>query len=155
MKNLQPKIKTTLRKTNGTRRVQIDCSEEKVTDQSYAKSTDINNIMANYHKTGVLPHTRENLARYIDNTEIPSLIEAHELIEGAKSMFMELPAHIRKLMDNNPQNMESFIRNPENTETLVKYGLIVENKSSGDSKQDVSTPPPAAAKSQEKSKTDE
>ena len=156
MKNLKPKIKKTIRK-NKTRRIQIDCSEEKLTDQSYAKAADINNIMANYHKTGVLPQTREKLARYIDTTEIPSLIEAHELIEQSKNMFMELPAHIRKLMDNDPTKMESFIKNPENHDTLVKYGLLVKmesNKVGG--KQDVSPNPPAAAKdSQQSGNSDE
>lgn len=141
MKNLKPKFKTILRKSNGTRRVQIDCSEEKLTDQSFAKAADINNIMANYHKTGVLPHVKEKVARYIDNTEIPSLMEAHELVQYAQEMFMELPAHIRKLMDNDPTQLQAFIADPQNKETLVKYGLFIENDISGSSKQDVSTPP--------------
>ena len=145
MKGKFAKIKKTKRK-NGTYRVQIDCSEEMLTDQSDKNSADINNIVANYHKTGLLPEVRNKVARYVDNTNVMDLMEAHQFISEAKQMFMELPAHIRKLMDNDPRNLEQFISNPENKEVLVKYGVLEENKKVIDDtvkpKQDVETSPP-------------
>ena len=55
------------------RDVSIDCSEPKLTDQSYKNMCDINVIMANYAKTGVFGHVNTSDPRYVDNTTIPNL----------------------------------------------------------------------------------
>ena len=102
----------------------FDFSKPVKTDQSAKNMSDINNIMEIYSKTGVLPQTKQKIAQYIDNTEIPSLMEAHEQIAHAKQLFMELPARLRKQMDNDPRQLETFITDPENTEVLTKYGLL-------------------------------
>lgn len=108
-------------------RVKIDCSKPVLTDQSFKKSQDINNIMKQYSKTGILPSTREHLARYVDNTQVLSIEEAHEVIKNANEMFMQLPADIRKLMDNDPSKMVEYIKNPNNKEILVKHGVLIDN----------------------------
>lgn len=107
-------------------RKQFDHSEGDLTDQSDKNSCDINAIMLNYAKTGLLPVTQQKVARYIDNTQIMPLEEAHALIQDAKNLFMELPATIRKLMDNDPTKLETFIKNPENKDILLKYGVLEE-----------------------------
>lgn len=106
------------------KRVSLDLSKPVITDQSAKKMTDINNIMLQYSKTGLLPVQKEKLARYIDNTKIMPLEEAHALIQGAKQQFMELPAQLRKLMDNDPTKLVSFIQDPENKEILLKHGIL-------------------------------
>lgn len=138
-------MKTILRK-NGTRKVSIDCSKPIITDQSYKKSQDINNIMLQYAKTRLLPSQKEKVAQYIDNTEIPSLMESYEQLNTAKQMFMELPAQIRKLMDNDPTKIIDFIKNPENQEVLLKYNVI-ELKEKPKKVEEVKKPldPPAVA----------
>lgn len=102
----------------------INCSEPKLTRQSDKKMSDINNILKKYSKDGVLPSTREHLARYIDNTQIPSLEDAHQVISEAKTLFMQLPAHVRKLMDNDPSKMEEVCKDPKYQELLVKEGIL-------------------------------
>ncbi len=106
-------------------RIKLNVSKPILTDQSDKKSADINNIMLQYAKTGLLPVQQEKLAQYIDNTKIMPLEEAHELIQGAKSMFDMLPAQIRKLMDNDPTKLESFIKDPENMDILLKHQVLV------------------------------
>lgn len=120
------------------KRSSLNASSPKLTDQSSKKSADINNIMLQYAKTGLLPVQKENLAQYIDNTSVPSLIEAHSLIADAQAQFMELPAQIRKLMDNDPNKLVPFIQDPENQDLLVKYKIIKPKK------QDPETREPAA-----------
>lgn len=105
-------------------RVKVDCSEPIMTDQSYKKSSDINNIMKQYGKTQVLPNTREHLARYVDTSELPSLEEAHDIIMEAKELFEQLPSNVRKLMDNDPTKLVDFVKDPNNTELLVKNGVL-------------------------------
>jgi hypothetical protein len=123
----------------------LDCSKVMLTDQSYKKVCDINNIMKVYERTKVMPHVTEKVARYIDNTGIPTIEEAHVIIKEAKEMFYELPAHVRKLMDHNPENMISVLQNPEYTDLLVKNGILVQNEiedSSGGSTQGGGEPSP-------------
>jgi hypothetical protein len=135
------KKKTTVR-PNGTRRVQLDCSKPKLTDQSDAAAADINNIMKVYQKTGILPENKQKIAYYVDNTNIPSLEEAHSLIENAKEAFMGLPSAVRKLMDNDPTKLVGFIQNPENEDILLKYGILEKQEVVA---QEVQPSPPAAA----------
>jgi hypothetical protein len=132
------KTKTILRK-NGTRKVSIDCSKPVLTDQSDKKSSDINTIMANYAKTGLLPVQQEKIAQYIDNTEIPSLEQAHDLIREAQEQFIALPSDIRKLMDNDPRKLQGFISNPENRTMLENYGIL--KKQVAPVPEEVSNPP--------------
>jgi phage internal scaffolding protein len=102
----------------------LDASGEMLTDQSWVKNSDINNIMKKYAKTGVLPQTKQNLAQYLDVSEVPSLEDAHNLIIEARNMFMELPADVRKLMDNDPNNLHDFCKNPANREYLIERGVL-------------------------------
>lgn len=124
--------------------LKLDCNSPKLTDQSYKKTADINNIMAQYGKNKVLPSTREHLARYIDNTQVLPLEEAHARIKDAQDLFYQLPSDIRKLMDNNPENMVDVINNPDHKELLVKKGIITDTINKGshedNSKQDVLPP---------------
>nr|WAE43591.1 MAG: internal scaffolding protein [Microviridae sp.] len=101
------------------------CSEPKMTDQSYAQQCDINVIMAQYAKTGMLPNQTSVPARWIDNTTIPSLEESFNIVNRAMDAFYELPPYVRKLMDNDPSQLELFVQNPENREILQKYGMVV------------------------------
>jgi phage internal scaffolding protein len=110
------------------RDVSIDCSEPKITDQSFKNMCDINIIMANYAKTGLFGHLNNNEPRYVDNSTIPNLEEAFDIVNRAEMLFYELPADIRKLMDNDPSQLEGFIQNPENAEILLKNGVIVKRE---------------------------
>ncbi len=105
-------------------RQQIDCSENGKTDQSYKKMCDINVIIANASKTGLLSHEKQSLGQYIDNTEIPSLLDAQNLLITAKNSFMALPSQIRKLMDHDPTKLVDFINDPENKDILLKHGIL-------------------------------
>jgi hypothetical protein len=89
---------------------------------------DINNIMANYAKTGMFSHTTTIEPTFVDNTLVPSLERAHELVNAARTAFYELPPTIRKLMDNDPKNLEKFIQDPDNRAILEKHGILVKKE---------------------------
>lgn len=105
-------------------RRQIDCSHPKLTDQSFAKMCDINTIMAQYAKTGMLPHFKKADPQFIDTTELPSLMDAHAAVNHSKKLFNDLPAVIRRAMDNNPANLENYLSDPENQKFLLKHGVL-------------------------------
>jgi len=110
------------------RDVSIDCSSPILTDQSYKNACDINVIMANYAKTGLLPQMQNREPQYIDNTQIPNLMEAFEITQKATDLFYSLPADVRRLMDNDPAQLENFVNNPENADILLKNGVLVKRE---------------------------
>lgn len=73
----------------------------------------------------MLPQVNSKEPRYIDNTEIPSLEAAFNIVKEASEAFYDLPPDIRRLMDNDPQNLEEFVQNPKNARILEENGLIV------------------------------
>lgn len=113
---------------NPRKRIQLNASEPKITDQSGKKQCDINNIMAQYAKTGMFTHLSKSVSQYIDNTLVIPLEDAHQIMSDAKDLFNQLPAQIRKLMDNNPQNLNTFISDPNNQDILIKHGLLTLRK---------------------------
>ena len=121
-------IKTITKRKNGTRRVQLDVSEPQITDQSGKQAADINTIMDQYRKTGMLPQQTVAIPKYQDNTGIQSLEEAFNVVNSAVEQFEQLPAEVRRLMDNDPAQLENFISDEKNADTLKKYGLILEQK---------------------------
>lgn len=109
---------------NGTQRIQHILDPISKTDQSDKNMTDINVIMKNYLKTGVLPNFKQKVAQYIDTTQIPSYMEAHEQITRANELFRALPSEVRKLMNNDPSQLEQVIKNPNYREVLEKHGIL-------------------------------
>lgn len=118
-----------IKRENGTYRLASVPNGASMTDQSDKNYLDINNIMKNYAKTGLLPQFKEKVAHYIDATVLPSYMEAHKQIQDAKELFQQIPSPIRKLMDNNPENLEKFLKDPNNKDILLKYGVLEEKKS--------------------------
>lgn len=106
------------------RRHQVDCSSPIITDQSDAQSTDINYIMEQFQKTGQFTHVTKALPKYQDNTLAIPLEQAQDMLNEAKTLFMQLPAQLRSIMQNDPTKLHDFISNPENTDLLIKYKLI-------------------------------
>lgn len=127
------------------KRVQLDCSSPKITDQSSKAMCDINNIMAQYAKTGLFTHLSKDVGQYIDNTLAIPLEQAHDMLMEAKDLFYQLPAQVRKLMQNDPTQLNEFISDPDNHPILIKYGLI-ELRTTPKTDEGVQTPSPAPAR---------
>lgn len=108
---------------NLRRRTSLDISSPLLTEQEHKNSCDINFIVAQFKKTGIMPpNTR--IPQYMDTTNIPSLEDAFRTVSEAREAFHDLPANIRRLMDNDPAKMEQFLSDSENTDILLKYGII-------------------------------
>ena len=105
--------------------------------QSKASDANINNIVARYHKTGVLGNpnfARDVKPMFIDMTQIPDFQTANNIIVKAREAFDRLPVEIRNKFDNDPQKLISFVDNPDNKEECIKLGLIQGEKFRGDDK---------------------
>lgn len=106
------------------RRTTYKCSGSVKTDPSFKKSCDINNIVNSYKKTGVLSGNRPHLGQYIDASSVPTLETAFEASNLALNEFMKLPATLRKLIDNDPSKLESFLLDEKNHKLLVEHGVL-------------------------------
>lgn len=114
----------TTQRANGSRRVQIDVSEPVMTDQSMAKATDINNILKQYANQGINPHQPIDPSLFRDNTNIPDPITAFDIVNRSIELFSQVPADIRKLMDNDPSKLEEFLLDKDNEELLIRRGVL-------------------------------
>jgi len=101
-----------------------DCSvEPSLTRQEFAAECDINNLMAQYEKTGFLTNVNPMEPRYLDVSNVPDLMQAHDILQTATAGFMSLPATVRRDFDNDPLKFIAFAENPDNVEKMREWKL--------------------------------
>lgn len=95
-----------------------------LTRQEFADECDINNLMAQYEKTGIIPaNMNNNVPRYLDVTNVPDLRTALDLLNDATAAFMALPANVRREFDNDAMKFVAFAQDPENLPQMRTWGL--------------------------------
>lgn len=115
----------------------IDFSNDPgVTDPSGAGDCDINNIVARFHKTGVLPNVKDVQSVFADVYDAPTYQDAMGVVATAHNQFSALDAKTRKKFSNNPAEFLEFAVNPENFQEMVKLGIYEDS---------VPTPSPASS----------
>lgn len=112
------------------KRVQAMTSDEpSMTKQEFAESTNINNILARYQKTGVIEHYNTHKADY-GFADSFTFTEAEQLIARAKSMFEELPSQARQHFDNDPAKFLQFTNELKDDDAsrqeMITLGLLAE-----------------------------
>lgn len=93
----------TIRK-NGSRRVAQQFTQPSLTKQEFKDESDINKIVERA-KRGIEPRLNPIQAQYGDVSNLPSFEEAFEIVQNAQEAFMDLPARLRKLIDNDPRRL--------------------------------------------------
>lgn len=94
-----------------------------LTKQADLAASDINNILANYQRTGLLPELIKADPQYGDFSDVASFQEAFEIVAHAETQFAALDAHVRQRFDNDPAKFLAFAEEPKNRSELVKMGL--------------------------------
>lgn len=102
----------------------IVCCGESLTEQHHKDKCDINNIIAKYQSTGVIPYVNTGQPTYADFSEVGSYQEALDRVIAAENSFMSLPAKLRAKFSNDPGEMLEFVDNPANLERCYELGLI-------------------------------
>lgn len=94
------------------------------TVQEWAADCDINNLMAQYERTGVLNHWNHGQqGEYLDLSDVPDLRQALEHLDVANQAFMRLPATVRREFDNDPAKFVEFAQDRENLPQMRTWGL--------------------------------
>lgn len=112
---------------------------EAITEQAHAKECDMNYILRNYQKTGLLKHVRENEGRY-DDVSVEDFQSAMFIVNEAQQMFEKLPADVRQKFGHSPVNFLEFVQNPANRKELKSMGMLKGNDGLNASGEAVQTP---------------
>lgn len=102
----------------------LEFTDPSMTEQHFKDECDINNIVARFSETGVLPQgNRQPL--FGDFEHFPTdLAASMAMYDEAHARFMELDASIRKQFDNDPAQLLAFLNDPNNREEAIQLGLI-------------------------------
>lgn len=102
----------------------IDCGTEMITKQSMAAECDINNILKQYSRTGIIEHINEQNQQWLD---LPSSMDYQQslntLIE-ADNAFASLPAMVRDHFHNNPNELLMALSDPAQADKLREFGIL-------------------------------
>lgn len=105
------------------KRVTLDASHDGKTRQEFADECDINVLLAQYERTGVLSHINQGAPDYFDATDVPDLQRSLDIVHKAEQAFMTLPAKVRAEFENDPIKFVQYAENPENLERLREWKL--------------------------------
>lgn len=97
------------------------------TKQSFKDETDVNKIVSNFQRTGLLPQSNDpGRAGYFDCVPVQALgyQGALELVARAQDQFMELPAKIRARFGNDPAQLLGFLSDKANRPEAEALGLV-------------------------------
>lgn len=105
-------------------RVTVDTGTESMTKQSHKAECDINTILKQYQKTGIITHINNQQPLY---TDLPSDIDFQqslEILNRAEDAFASLPSKVRDHFNNSPQEFLEAFKDPRQRDYLTEMGLI-------------------------------
>lgn len=93
--------------------------------QEFKRECDVNNILKQYSRTGMLNHVSARAAQgmYADLPDSVDYQESIALVRDAEYRFMSLPAKIRDRFGNDPASFLAFCADPKNLEEMRALGL--------------------------------
>ncbi len=97
------------------------------TKQSFANESDINMIMAKFHKTGVLIDPTKIASRkafFGDVTGLGDYQEIQNKVLDAEVAFGDLSSEIRTRFDNKPAELVKFLQDEENRAEAIELGIV-------------------------------
>lgn len=94
-----------------------------MTQQHMKQETDINYILKQYDKTGLITHVNNAVANYGDFTTVNEYQQSLNMVMQAQEAFNALPSEVRKRFFNDPGEFFEFATNPENKDEMVAMGL--------------------------------
>ncbi len=100
------------------------CADKTRTQQSHKKECDINTIMENYLRTGVITHRQSETPLYGDFSNVPAYNDAFDIYTRAQAQFKSLPAPLRSRFDNDPAKFLAYCEDPKNIPEMTELGLL-------------------------------
>lgn len=106
-------------------RVQFDNVGPDMTKQSFKDETDINTIIAQYDRTGLLVHLNKAEAQFVDVSEVGDYQDALDVVKASQDAFMQLSAATRKIFGNSAAAFLDAAHDPDKRDLLEAAGLLI------------------------------
>lgn len=98
------------------------------THQSFRDECNINNIMAKFESTGVLPEAIKSNPQYGDYASLPSYQESCHIVMKAEEQFSMLSAKVRGRFNNDAASFLAFCEDKNNLDEMYDLGLAIRPK---------------------------
>lgn len=95
-----------------------------MTKQDFAEECDINVLMSRYLKSGSIPQYVDRQPFYVDALDMPTFMEAQNILISARESFMSLPADVRREFDNDPALFVEFANDEKNVAKLKEWNML-------------------------------
>lgn len=105
-------------------RVQYSCGSELITKQEFKDECDINNILTQYKRTGIITHIMAQEPVYGDLPELSDYQQSLELFRQSQEAFDVLPAAVRRYFQNDPAQLLGALGDPSMRTTLEELGVL-------------------------------
>lgn len=105
-------------------RIQLDTGDKLITKQAHKDECDINRILRQFQKTGIITHVQNARPTFQD---LPSDIDFQmslHLIQEAEQAFSELPSRVRDHFNNDPAQFLASFDDPNQADKLREFGLL-------------------------------
>jgi phage internal scaffolding protein len=96
---------------------------ESMTKQSFKDDADINNIVGQFLKTGILPQNT-SAGQYGDFSEVKDYQSCLNAVIDAQEQFLTLPAKIRDKFGDDPGKLLDFLADSKNYDEAVELGIL-------------------------------
>lgn len=129
--------------------VTIDCSNlPSQTKQSHKSECDINNILKQFSKTGIISHINQNSQTYINLPDAIDYQQSLNIISEASGAFASLPSKVRDHYMNDPGSFLLALSDPSEAEFLRECGILKKPPLpvASPAASPAAEPPPAASK---------
>lgn len=111
--------------------------------QAAKDECDVNLIVANYNRTGMLP-VMQREPTYGDFSDALELADAIKLVRQAEEEFMDLPANIRALANNDPVTFREMLADEGAVKALEAAGLRFSPPAKEETPKEETAQPPAS-----------
>lgn len=100
-----------------------------VVQQQFLADSNINNMIARVKRGATNPDGRKPI---FGDFTYPDFQAAQNALADVEMHFQSLPARVRTMFSNRPENVVRFVNNPENRDQAIKLGLLVPEQSMDD-----------------------
>lgn len=105
-------------------RVTLNTGTELITKQSHKEECDINNILRQYQRTGIISHVQNARAQFLDLPSDADFQQSMHIVMAAQAAFADLPSKVRAHFGNDPAQFLAAFADPGQEQQLREFGLL-------------------------------
>lgn len=102
----------------------LDCGEVMMTKQEFKDECDIENILKQFSKTGIIEHITKQEAQWLELPDAMDYQQSLETMRQAQEAFESLPSVVREKYDNNPERFLEALHDPSQKDYLTEVGIF-------------------------------